>query len=191
MLSMEETMGKNALNAVLNLADLGHWVNNYPPSNFDKRVSFNEISALHQGLEEMYGPRGGRGVALRTGMAAFKYGLQEFGGALDAGDLAFKLLPLNMKLREGAHRLAEAFNKFTDQKVMLTDEPHHFLWKVEGCAACWGRRSETPCCHMAVGLVQESFYWVSGGNNFEVTEVSCIACGDKTCTIQAEKEPNI
>ena len=36
-----------------------------------------------------------------------------------------------------------------------------------------------PVCHLAVGLLQEALYWVSGGKVFNVEEKTCIAAGDK------------
>jgi hypothetical protein len=34
--SLEEVMGKNGLNAILNLAGLNYYIENYPPDNLDK-----------------------------------------------------------------------------------------------------------------------------------------------------------
>ena len=65
--SLEEVMGKNGLNAILNLAGLNNYIDSYPPDNLDKGFDFAELSAIGTGLEEMYGPRGGRGLALRAG----------------------------------------------------------------------------------------------------------------------------
>jgi hypothetical protein len=42
---------------------------------------------------------------------------------------------------------------------------------------------------MAVGVLQEGLYWVSGGKYFLVEEKKCIACGDSTCTIVIERTP--
>jgi hypothetical protein len=162
LLAMEEVMGRNGVNAVLNLAKLKHLVNNYPPNNFDRQFTFEEVGAIQQALDEMYGPRGGRGLALRAGRMCFKVGFEVF---------------------------AETFNKFTDQTVRLGEDETRFLWIIERCPVCWGRRSNQPCCHLAVGILQESLYWVSGGKNFEVEEITCIAQGDPTCTIAIEKQP--
>ena len=189
LLALEEVMGRNGLNAVLNLSRLHHLVNSFPPNNFDRHVSFDEIGALMQALDEMYGPRGGRGLALRAGRACFKYGIKEFGPVLGIADLAFRLLPLTMKLKVGADVFAETFNKFSDQSVVLGDEPDHFIWQNTRCPMCWGRKAEAPCCHLAVGVLQESLYWVSGGKNFEVQETACVACGDEICTFVIDKKP--
>ena len=78
LLAMEEVMGRNGVNAVLNLAHLHHLVNNFPTNNFDRQVTFEELGAMMRSLDEMYGPRGGRGLALRAGRACFKYGIKEF-----------------------------------------------------------------------------------------------------------------
>src|SRR3989304_9579089 len=77
--SLEEVMGKNGLNAILNLGGLTHYMERYPPDNLEKGFDFTELSAIGTALEEMYGPRGGRGLALRAGRATFSDGLRDFG----------------------------------------------------------------------------------------------------------------
>lgn len=189
LLAMEEVMGRNGVNAVLNLASLRHLVNNFPPNNFDRQVSFSDIGNLMRALDEMYGPRGGRGLALRAGRACFKYGIKEFGPVMGIADLAFRLLPLNMKMKAGAEVFADTFNKFSDQIVKLTEEDDRFIWQNMRCPMCWGRKIETPCCHLAVGILQEALYWVSGGRNFDVTQTTCAASGDEVCTFVIDKNP--
>jgi predicted hydrocarbon binding protein len=188
LLAMEEVMGRNGVNAVLNLAQLHHLVNNFPPNNFDRQITFEELGLLMHSLDEMYGPRGGRGLALRAGRACFKYGIREFGPVLGIADLAFRLLPLHMKLRVGADVFAETFNKFTDQIVKLNEAEDRFIWQNLRCPMCWGRKTDSPCCHLAVGILQESLYWVSGGKNFEVQETACVASGDEACTFVIDKK---
>lgn len=189
LLAMEEIMGRNGVNAVLNLAKMRHLINNYPPNNFDRQFRFDDIGAVMQALDDMYGPRGGRGLALRAGRACFKYGLKEFGPVLGIADLAFRLLPLNMKLKVGAEVFADTFNKYTDQRVRLSDDEDQIFWHNDRCPICWGRKTDIPCCHLAVGILQESLYWVSGGKNFSVQEVACVARGDEACTIVIDKKP--
>lgn len=189
LLAMEEIMGRNGVNAVLNLSKLQRLINNYPPNNFDRQFAFEDVGAIQKALDEMYGPRGGRGLALRAGRACFKYGLKEFGPVLGIADLAFRLLPLNMKLKVGAEVFADTFNKYTDQRVRLTDDADQIYWQNERCPICWGRKTDIPCCHLAVGILQESLYWVSGGKNFQVQETACIAHGAEACTIVIDKKP--
>lgn len=183
LLAMEEILGQNGTNAVLNLAHLSKYIHAYPPDNQDLVVPFADIAALQAGLEAAYGPRAGRGMALRIGRACFKYGLREFGPELGLTDLAFRLLPLPVRLERGAHALASLFNELTDQKVWVEIDDEHIYWHIERCPLCWGRHVEGPACSLAVGLLQEALYWVSSGKTFQVEETSCIANGAPTCTI--------
>ena len=198
LLAMEEILGHSGVNAILNLVNLPDYINNYPPYNQDFNFSFEHISLLQVGLENAYGPRAGRGLAVRVGRASFKYGLREFGPELGLTDLAFRLLPLPTKLRTGSEAFAALFNNFTDQRVRLERDEKVIYWHIERCPLCWERRidvnaasnqSNGPCCHLAVGLLQEALYWISGGKYFEVEEEKCIACGDSTCTIVINQTP--
>jgi predicted hydrocarbon binding protein len=187
LLAMEEILGKNGINAVLNHTELNHWINNYPPNNLDLSFPFSDLSRIQVGLEDIYGPRGGQGLALRIGQATFKYGLREFGPMLGITDMAFRLLPLSTKLSNGASIFADTFNKFTDQRVRIEETPDTILWHIERCPVCWQRTSNKPSCNLAVGILQEALYWISSGKFFNVQEISCIAQGDPNCTIAIDK----
>jgi len=189
LLGMEEILGRNGLNAMLNMADLPELVANLPPNNLEQGFKFEQLSKIQSSLEKMYGPRGGHGVALRTGRACFKYGLREFGESMGLTNTAFHLLPLNEKILLGSSLFADIFNNYTDQRVHIEDAGSQILWHIDRCPVCWGRQSEGPICHLAVGILQEALYWVSGGRYFCVEETRCIAMGDQTCSIVIEKRP--
>ncbi|NOY97875.1 MAG: 4-vinyl reductase [Chloroflexi bacterium] len=189
LLAMEEIIGQNGVNAVLNLASLSSMIDRYPPRNRDLQIPFETISSIQSTLEQIYGPHGGRGLALRTGRACFKYGMREFGPQLGLTDMAFRLLPLSTKLRLGSRVFASLFNRHTDQRVRLEEQPGQIHWHIERCPLCWGRHTDEPVCHLAVGLLQESLYWVSGGKIFNVEETHCIARGDPACTIVIDRIP--
>jgi predicted hydrocarbon binding protein len=106
-------------------------------------------------------------------------------------DLALRTLPLGIKIKIGLDVFAQTFNRFSDQKVRLGEDERGYLWVIEKCPICWERESETPCCHFAIGLLEQSLDWVSRGRRFLVEEVSCIAAGGETCTIVISKKPII
>ncbi len=122
-------------------------------------------------LEEMYGPRGGRGLALRGGRASFARGLQGFGALAGVGDLAFKVLPLGAKLKMGLPAMAGIFTQVSDQISRVEEKDDHFEYFIDRCPVCWGRKSDKAVCHAATGLLQEGLRWVSGGKEFRVDEV--------------------
>jgi predicted hydrocarbon binding protein len=188
--ALEEVMGKNGLNAILNLAHLPHVIDNYPPSNLAKEFDFSDVSAINQALEEMYGPRGGRGLALRAGRATFDDALKNFGALAGAGDLAFKILPLQVKMKIGLPAMAKIFSQVSDQHSTVEERDQEFIYTIHRCPVCWGRKdADRPVCYIATGLLQASLKWVSGGNEFRVNESKCVAIGDDVCEFIVEKTP--
>lgn len=189
LLSMEEVMGRNGINALLKLASLSSLIENYPVDNTEPAFPFSTVSNLTEMLEQAYGPHGGRGLALRIGRACFNYGVRHYSAQMGLTEMAFRLLPLPLKLHAGANAFAQLFNNFTDQRVRVEEDDGKILWHIERCPLCWERSAYDPVCHLAVGLLQEALYWLSGGKVFNVEEKTCIAAGDQTCTIVIDQTP--
>jgi hypothetical protein len=188
--ALEDVMGKNGINAILNLGGLGKYAEKLPAESLEKSFDFAEVSAINISLEEMYGPRGGRGLALRAGRATFADGLRSFGALAGVGDLAFKGLPLQTKLHIGLPAFAKIFSQVSDQYSTVEERENEFVWTIHKCPVCWGRHDlDKPVCFIAVGLLQESLKWVSGGNEFRVNESKCHAQGDEVCEFIIQKEP--
>jgi predicted hydrocarbon binding protein len=187
--ALEEVMGKNGLNAILNLAHLPHLIDNLPPDNLGREFNFADFSALNQALEEMYGPRGGRGLAQRAGRAAFADSLRNFGALAGVGDLAFKVLPLHTKMRIGIPAMAKIFSQISDQYSTVQEREEDFVYTIHRCPVCWGRKADRPVCFIAVGLLQEGLKWLSGGNEFRINESRCVAMGDPVCDFVIQKRP--
>lgn len=187
--AIEDVMGKNGLNAILNLASLSHLIDNYPSDNLERQFDFADFSAISGALEEMYGPRGGRGLALRAGRATFSEGLRNFGALAGAGDLAFKVLPLQAKVHIGLPAMAKIFSTTSDQRSTVVEHQDHFIYTIHKCPVCWGRTVDKPACFMAVGLLQEGLKWVSGGREFKVVQTTCHAAGDAVCDFHVYKDP--
>ncbi|MBZ0290605.1 MAG: 4-vinyl reductase [Anaerolineae bacterium] len=188
--AMEEVMGKNGLNAVLHLAGLDNLIGNYPPDNLEKAFDFADFTALCVALEEMYGPRGGRGLALRVGRTLFADALRGFGALAGVGDLAFKVLPLNAKLKVGVPAMANIFSQFSDQVSNVFEEgDDRIIYTLERCPMCWGRKTDKAVCYVGQGLLQEGLRWVSGGREFKVDLGDCIGKGDPMGKYVIYKEP--
>ena len=188
--ALEDVMGRNGLNAILNLAGLTKYVDGYPPDNLEKGFDFIELSSLGTALEEMYGPRGGRGLALRAGRATFSDALKDFGALAGVSDLAFKVLPLQAKLRIGLPAMAKIFSQVSDQHSTVEEKDAEFIYTIHKCPVCWGRTNvDKPVCFISTGLLQEGLKWISGGHEFRVNESRCHAMGDEVCEFVIQKEP--
>lgn len=188
--ALSDIMGENGLKAVLNLAHLPELIDNYPLDNLQKEFDFADVSAINQALEEMYGPRGGRGLALRVGRSTFADALKNFGALAGAGDMAFKILPLHTKMRIGVPAMARIFSQLSDQYSTSKEVDDTFVYTIHRCPVCWGRRElDKPVCFIAVGLLQEGLKWLSGGKEFRINESKCIAMGDAVCEFVIQKKP--
>jgi len=189
--ALEEIMGRNGLNAVLNMGGLSHWITNPPPDNMEKsEFDFAYMAALNEALEEMYGRRGGRGLQLRLGRVLFVEGLANFGALVGASDLAFKIMPLSTKLKAGLPAVAKVFDSLSDQTSYVVDPGEdHYLYHIARCSMCWDRKVDHPVCFIATGILEEALRWVSSGRTFRVDEITCIGMGDQTCSYAIYKEP--
>lgn len=187
--AMQEVLGREGTHAILRQASLASYIDNLPDARSDQAFSFGTVSRLIESLEQAYGPQGGRGTALRVGRACFQYGLREYGSMLGLTEMAFRLLPLSSKLSVGSKSFADLFNKHTDQIVRVEEKDGKLFWHIERCPLCWERHTAEPVCHLAVGLLQESLYWLSNGRIFNVEEIACIARGDAACTIVIDQTP--
>jgi predicted hydrocarbon binding protein len=85
--------------------------------------------------------------------------------------------------------MATAFSTTSDQICYVNEEEDHFVYVIERCPVCWGRHSDSPICHAALGIIQEGLHWGTGGKQFRISEVSCIARGDPSCDFVIPKQP--
>ena len=187
--AIEEVMGTNGIKALLNMADMQHLIDNYPPGNLAKAFDFADFARLNEAMELMYGPRGGRAISLRAGRRAFDQGLKNFGAMVGIADAAFRMLPLKLRMKIGLGAMAKAFTSTSDQLSYVQEAEDHFLYVIDRCPVCWGRHADTAVCHAAMGIIQEGLNWGTGGLVFRTAEVTCIAKGDPSCNFVISKEP--
>ena len=181
----EEVLGRERLSRMLQRAHLDSWLAGFPPENLAREVSFASCSALGTVLEEMYGLRGGCGLSVRAGRAAFTELLQTFDTQLGVDRLSFRLLPLREKLGAGLYAIADLLEKISDQPAVVTQQGDRFFFTVQRCASCWGREQlERPICCLMTGILQESVKWLSGGQDWCIVETRCLARGDAVCEFE-------
>jgi predicted hydrocarbon binding protein len=188
--SLEDLLTPKGMEQLLGLAQLPHLIENYPPANLERGFDFAQFGALNLALEELYGPRGGRGLALRAGRTTFAGALSQFGALAGVEAMAFKMLPPGRKLKVGLSALARIFTEISDQRSSVEEKGDEFHYLVHRNAVCWGRTGEAkPVCYMLVGILQEALNRISGGREFRVDEAACQAAGGQVCHFVIKKEP--
>jgi predicted hydrocarbon binding protein len=188
LLAVEEVIGKNGLNAVLNMAHLSNLIDNYPPETADKEFDFADFSTINLALEEIYGSKGGFVLGIRAGKIYFNSALNAFGEAVGLFKPEFTSLPPLEKLRQGLSIAVQAANQMGDQNVTLEERESDFIYTIHLCPACWGRSGEAkPICSMPTGFLEGCVNWLLEGKEFSVKEEKCIAVGDECCQFVIQK----
>lgn len=188
--TMDSIMGREQLKEVLRVAGLERLLEaGHLPGNLEKRFPFEWVSGLQAATEKVYGEKAGRSLNARVGREIVGSGLKEFDAILGISDLPLRLMPLGMKFRVGLDVFARMFNQISDQVVRIAEGDDAHLWIIDRCAVCWGRHTDEPCCHLALGILDEAIFWGTGGRRYHAEEILCVARGDPTCTIAIDKRP--
>ena len=179
----EEVMGKNGLNAILRLSNLGAFVNNLPPDNLDPAIKTTEYAQFNQAIEDFYG-RGGRGMLKRIGKASFQYALNEQPALLGVAGTALKLLPQKQRIKFVLNSMANALKKSNSQvEIWVEEENGTIAYLDSSCAICHSRKNEKPTCYLYLGSLGEAIEWATGKEH-EIIETHCMAKGDSYCRFE-------
>jgi predicted hydrocarbon binding protein len=190
LIATEEIVGKNGVNALLNMGGLSQYIDNYPPDNMKKEFPFSDIGKLQQAFWDMYGPRGARAFAVRAGKKTFNDSLEHFGAVVKAAKAAMKVGSIERRMGLGLQFFARFFNQVSDQEVSVNSDDKSYYWHILVCPMCTGRTSDSPVCHLAVGVLQGALEnFVDPDKRFNVTPTHCIGQGDDNGIIAIDKEP--
>ena len=189
LLTLQDMMGENGLNAVYKLGKLDELILRLPPDDMERQFDFADYAALAAAVEEIYGSRGAKVLLARAGRKAFDNGISAFTERLGVAGLALKAIPLQLKLGRFLKNIAKTYSESSDRKCDLHEENSNYIFINRTCPVCWGRRLNKPGCFITLGFLQEATHWISNGAEFEVRQVACIACGDPSCDFKISKTP--
>ena len=187
--SLELICGRDGVDAALRLPGLEAWIDAYPAPDPDKPIDFAQLSSLLGALEQLYGPRSGRGLARRASWATFDQLAPSFGLTGFFFQFGSKFMPLSTKLRLGLPLLSHMINQASDQVTSVKEHVDSFSFTFHRCAICWGRETESAACTANVGFLERALQWGTGEHEYSVTETQCIAQGHDVCEMQILKEP--
>jgi len=183
LVSAQEVMGENGLNAVLRTSGLERFIGSFPPDDLNPAIQSIEYAKFNQAIEEFYG-RGGRGMLRRIGKASFQYAVREQAALLGIAGAALKLLPEKQRIKFILNSMAGALKKSNPQVDAWVDESGERIAYVEStCAMCHRRKSAEPICYLYVGSIGEAVAWATGQPH-EVVETHCLAKGDPYCRFE-------
>ena len=186
---MEEIIGRDEIFSILKQSATAEIVKTDMILKRDLDFSFKMLPELQANIEKIYGISAGRGLAIRSGRACFRYILREFGAELGLTNLEYRLLSLPARLKFSNQSLAALINKHSGQRVEFGMDDQYLRWTIERNPAKASVHNEKSACYLIFGLLQEMLSWTSGGKIYKMEQTHCTERGDKCCEIQISKTP--
>ena len=183
--TIEEVMGKNGINTLLNYTKLHKFKDNYPPYNLELEQSSDDFARLLAGTIDIFGEKGARPILFRGGMRSFEI-------MHDNYPILFNIEGVE-PTEKTPERLFDEF--FNIEKTIVTASTQYFgdIYRLyecdEGfalenhdCYWCKGVKAKEPVCHAAVGFHFGIANWVTG-QKIKIVETLCSAVGDDFCKL--------
>ena len=176
-----EIIGQAGVNAVINRAQVLY---------ADDPITGNNtanVGHIQSALEELYGQRGGQGVALRAGRSGFNHLLRSEGKEMGLTETNYRMMPSQARIFVGLQLLAQKLSTMIARPVQVEDRGSHWLWRMENEEQQGSEGLVQNRCFFIVGFLQEYLMWASGGKYHTVQEVVQVEEPGKICLIQLEK----
>lgn len=172
-------LGSDQFNTILALSKLpAEWGKPETFKKMDATASAHAYASLQAAMRTYYG-RGARGVLLRVGQQLWDQLLIDASLAGKAQAVMVRGLPRNARRKTTLDLLARLLGaKPGDITIHTLDLD--LLLADHASPATDGYRVASPICFVTQGLIRESLYWATGQNH-DVEETSCKACGENTC----------
>lgn len=179
--SLDELMGTNGLNSVLNAAGLQEWIKQPPAPNEERDVDFSQFSALFRTLEDLYGQKGSQSLMRRVNTAVFDQVWSGHRAFEDIESPETQELEADSQIERGLTALANALCETSDilAKVDVGDSGRHF--SIERCPYCWNADGDLPQCYAFQGLLERAVLHFAPDSKVEIEEIACIGAGDSNC----------
>jgi predicted hydrocarbon binding protein len=182
LLTVEDIIGENGLNSILNYSGLTKYRNNFPPNDEKLEVLGSDFAAIVKSIIDVFGEKGARPLLYKAGRRGFQLVMEKNPAMIGFMGLGLKLLSKRKRLEKVMEIGAESTNKVFGENQRFYVGQEGFVLELFDCYWCKGLKSEGPICFGDVGLNAEVAKWATGEEH-DVKEVLCRAKGDDVCKI--------
>ena len=188
--TIQNIVGSNGLKSILNHANLKHYINNFPPEDYEFVIPKEDIVNLFGSLNALFGERGIRSLQLRIGREFTRVSIKKY-NPLMAKTLvtAAKIVPEHTKMRLALQRFKEELGKALSLDIEVQEDDQTFIVSIGGLFISDGIQADTPVCYAYVGILESLIEWITG-HHHEVREIQCVAMGDPLDVFQISKIRN-
>lgn len=180
--TIQNIIGLQGLNSILNYGRVEKYINNFPSDNDELEIPREDLRKLHQSLLSLFGEKGARGILLRIGREMTFTWLEKRPAVVKSMKYAIRLLPETKKMRLSLERFVEESEKRMpslkgSSHLELKEDKDYFLLIDDDSYTSEGIISESPVCYVYVGNLETSLEWITG-HAHKVEEIQCRARGD-------------
>ncbi len=188
--TVQNIVGPNGLKSILNYAQLGKYIDNFPPDNEELEVPLEDLQGLYHSLIELFGSKGARSLQLRVGWGNVQRGFERRAKTMKAIQFAARLVPETRKIRLILEKLIEydekAYAHSGQNLIELREEQDCFLIIHRDRFESEGFTSQSPVCGDFVGTIEALVEWITG-HPHEVEEIECRATGHPADVFRVSK----
>jgi predicted hydrocarbon binding protein len=179
--TIQNIIGSNGLNAILNHANLQKYRDDFPPDNDEMEIPLEDVKNLRLSLIDLFGSKGAWGLQLRVGREITRIFVKRRSGMTKAIQLAGRLLPEKKRIQLVLEKYMEQAQKMTPSSLEAArfefrEEEDYFLLIDKDRYESEGMESPTPVCGILVGTFQGMIEWITG-HRHKVEEIECRAMG--------------
>lgn len=178
--TLQNIVGKNRLNSILNYSHLNTYIGNFPPDNDDLAIPVQYLQHLYMAVLELFGQKGAHSLQLGVG--------KEVRNLIEGRPIITKplkaaahLLPVSKRMRMALEKFIEQSLKrapttLGDNRFELREEPEYFLFIDRNYEGSEGVIANSPVCGFQTGMLQYAVEWITGAPH-RVEEIECRAVG--------------
>ncbi len=189
LLGINEIVGQNGLDVVLNFTGLGKYREAIPPNNdLVEDCWISEATGLDRGVEEIFGGNGAAAILVQVGKKQALWGLEEnrevteqLKGSIEGKD---DIERIKMILNITAGIISAQMNT----EVWIEERGEEVFYCDRGGTHCFKRLSSQPVCFVTVGFLLGLVEWATGNNDWKINETRCMALGHEYCVYRVSRK---
>jgi predicted hydrocarbon binding protein len=179
--TLQDIVGKNGLNSILNYSHLNMYIGNFPPDNDDLAIPVQYLQHLYMAILELFGQKGAHSLQLRVGKEVMRNLIEGRPIITKPLKAAAHLLPVSTRMRMALEKFIEQSLKrapttLGSNRFELREEPEYFLFIDRDYEGSEGVIANIPVCGFQTGMLQYAMEWITGTPH-KVEEIECRAMG--------------
>lgn len=178
LFALEDLLGMNGVNAILNLAGHRSWAENYPPDDDLHAIPYESLSSIQSSIEDIYGDRAGQNLSRQAAHSSF---LKTAFSLMEPGTLNSIGGDKPQEIKRALNNFITIFDPESTGSISWAGAGEQLEIRFETCPNCTGREAPTPICKACAGWIEALFDAFEIGERIRVIETSCCAKGDEAC----------